>query len=317
MADEDLHLCLYVCYGLHSYGIDGIDDSWEWEPSIVSLRTGLERRFEEALREGIDDSSLPEPGELETWLGALAAEGLRDRQLSSYLASRATLEQFREFVVHRSIYTLHEADPHTLAIPRISGAPKAGLVEVQVDEYGSGHLPNMHSHLFGSTMEGLGLSSEPDAYLDLVPATTLATVNLVWMFALQRRLRAALLGHLALFESTSTAPNRAYGNGLRRLGFGPAVTRYYDEHVEADAAHELIATFDVAGKYGLAHPDETQQIAFGAVALRSVEGRFADELLQRWSRDQSSLLSLIPERTERRADGPAMNLCVPSQSGAS
>ena len=122
-----------------------------------------------------------------------------------------------------------------------------------------------------------------------------------------------LLGHLALFESTSTTPNRAYGNGLRRLGFPPSVTRYYDEHVEADAAHELIATFDVAGKYGLAHPEQIHQVAFGASALRTVEGRFGRELLERWGDGVSSLRS--PGLAQPGAED-AMNLCVPSQSGA-
>ena len=32
--------------------------------------------------------------------------------LSRFLQSRATVDQFREFVIHRSAYQLKEADPH-------------------------------------------------------------------------------------------------------------------------------------------------------------------------------------------------------------
>jgi hypothetical protein len=209
--------------------------------------------------------------------------------LSRFLARDASADQFREFVIHRSIYTLHEADPHTFAIPRLRGAPKAALVEVQADEYGGGVLPKMHARLFATTMQGLGLDPEPDAYLEVVPATTLATVNLVWMLGLQRRLRGAAAGHLALFELTSPIPNRAYGNGLRRLGFGEDVTHYYDEHVEADSVHDMIAAFDLAGGLAAEEPDQIPQIAFGAAALDLMERRFASTLLDAWQEGRSSL----------------------------
>src|ERR687894_167688 len=58
--------------------------------------------------------------------------------LSSYLERDGTLEQFREFAVHRSAYQLKEADPHSWAMPRLGGPPKAAMVEIQADEYGGG-----------------------------------------------------------------------------------------------------------------------------------------------------------------------------------
>jgi Iron-containing redox enzyme len=288
MLDEDLQLFLAVCYGLHSYGIEGVDDCWEWEPSLISQRRLLERRFEGALRETVTVPQL-HPEDLPGWLTDMSREQMSSLPLARFMARRATEEQFREFVIHRSIYTLHEADPHTFAIPRVRGRAKAALVEIQMDEYGSGETQRIHAQMFRSTMKGLGLDPEPDAYLDLVPAATLATSNLVWMFGLQRGTRGALIGHLALFESTSTAPNRAYANGLRRLGFGGDVTAYYDEHVEADAVHETIARFDLVGALISAEPAQAAQVAFGALALREVEGASSGWMLERWSRGESSL----------------------------
>ena len=46
IEDEDLHLALYCCYELHYRGFEGVDDRWEWEPSLLALRAELERRFE-------------------------------------------------------------------------------------------------------------------------------------------------------------------------------------------------------------------------------------------------------------------------------
>ena len=76
---------------------------------------------------------------------------------------------------------------------------------------------------------------------------TLRTVNLMSLFGLHRRLRGAIVGHLALFEMTSAIPNRRYGNGLRRLGLGDDATDFFDEHVTADAVHEAVAAVDLAG----------------------------------------------------------------------
>jgi hypothetical protein len=53
---------------------------------------------------------------------------------------------------------------------------------------------------------------------------TLATNNLISLFCLHRRLRGALLRHLAAYEATSALPNRRYGNGLRRLGYDEGAT---------------------------------------------------------------------------------------------
>lgn len=291
LADEDLQLSLYMCASLGTYGIDGVDDAWEWAIQLVAFRRDLERRFEHALREQVPGERLA-PQDVPAWLVGLSRQG--KGLLTRHLARRASLEEFREFVVHRSIYTRHEADPHTLVIPRLRGAAKAALVEIQADEYGGGDLPRMHAEIFGATMTALGLDPEPDAYLDSVPATTLATVNLVWMLGMHRRLRGAAVGHLALFELTSAVPNRAYGNGLRRLGFDPAVTHYYDEHVEADSVHDMIAAYDLAGALAREEPSQVPQIVFGANALDVLEGRFGDALLASWRGDRSSLRSPLP-----------------------
>ena len=73
---------------------------------------------------------------------------------------------------------------------------------------------------------------------------------------LHRRLRGAIVGHLALFEMTSSIPNRRYADGLRRLGLDDAPRRaFFDEHVEADAVHEEVAAVDLAGGLARQEPE--------------------------------------------------------------
>lgn len=179
---------------------------------------------------------------------------------------------------------------NTWAIPRLTGRAKAALVEIQADEYGSGRKDQMHSALFARTMRGLGLSDSYGAYVDAVPALTLSTMNMMSMFGLNRRLRGAIIGHLAAYEMTSSQPNRRYRNGLRRHGFGQDVTRYSDEHVEADAVHEQIAGRDLAGGLFEAEPHLLEDIYFGARAALALDAMSTTRILAAWESGTSSLL---------------------------
>lgn len=113
-------------------------------------------------------------------------------------------EQLREFLIHKSLYQLREADPHTWAIPRVTGRAKAALVEIQAGDYGGGHPDRMHSAMLARTMRGLGLNESYGGYVDAGPAVSLASVNMMSLFELDRRLRRAIAGHLAMYEMTSS-----------------------------------------------------------------------------------------------------------------
>jgi hypothetical protein len=151
----------------------------------------------------------------------------------------------------------------------------------------------MHSVLFANTMSALGLDPSYGAYVEVLPGITLASVNMLSLFGLHRRRRGALVGHLAAFEMTSSIPNRRYGNALRRLGYGADATRFYDEHVEADAVHENIAAWDLAGGLARAEPELAEDILFGARALLALEARWADHLLDAWRDGRTSLLRAV------------------------
>jgi hypothetical protein len=146
-------------------------------------------------------------------------------------------------------------------------------------------------------MGALGLDNAYGAYLEHLPAATLATVNLMSLCGLHRRLRGAIVGHLALFEMTSSIPNRRYATGLRRLGLdAPAATEFFDEHVEADAVHEAVAAVDLAGGLARQEPALARDILWGASALVAVEGRWAGHLMAAWERGASSLRVPLPAR---------------------
>lgn len=288
LTDDDLHLALYLTYGLHYRSFDGVDPAREWEPDTLAIRTLAESTFERSLREVV---TLPEPVDPDRVGQTLFELEASDEAppLASYLERESTLDEFREFVIHRSAYQLKEADPHSWAIPRLTGAPKAALLEVQFDEYGAGEPERMHSRLFATSMAALDLDNREDFYLDRLPGSTLATVNLMSFFGLHRRCLGAIVGHLAMFEMTSSRPNRSHGNGMRRLGFDENATDFFDEHVEADAVHENIAAYDMAGGLAKRSPRLAGDVLFGAACLRHVENTFAASLIESWAGQGTSL----------------------------
>jgi hypothetical protein len=287
LGSDDLQLALYLCYELHYRSFDGVDAAWEWSPVLLGARAILERAFFGALEDCIPNEQV-DPAAVGDRLFALEADD-QGVSLSRRLELKPDVTQFREFVIHRSLYQLKEADPHSWAIPRLSGAPKAALLEVQSDEYGGGRPERMHSTLFAKTMRALGLDTHENAYLEAVPGSTLATVNLMSGLGLHRDRRGAIVGHLAMFEMTSAIPNRRYGDALRRLGFDDEATDFYDEHVEADSVHENIAAYDLAGGLARSEPELAPDIIFGAKAMLFLEDLFARNLLDSWDEGTTSL----------------------------
>jgi hypothetical protein len=301
LADEDLQLALLMLQELHYRGYAGVEADLEWDGAVVTARRVLERALERDLRAvtraeaGAVLRAVRRPVADEVCAALFdAAAADRGPGLAAHLDRRGTPDQIREFLVHRSVYQLKEADPHSFAIPRLTGRAKAALVEVQADEYGGGRADRMHSALFATTMRALGLDDAEGRYVDHVPAVTLATVTTMSMFGLNRALRGAVAGHLAALEMTSSLPNRRYGNALRRLGAPAEALWFFDEHVEADAVHEQVAGRDLAGGLVEQEPELLPDVVLGAVAGLELDARWAAHVLAAWDAGHSSLRPPAP-----------------------
>ncbi len=294
VEDEDVQLALYLMYELH-YGGLPVDERWEWSGELLGARAILEDGLEQHLRRALSpEGPQPQPEDVPATLFAMAAPGPAAGSVASFVARQASREQVSELLVLRSVSQLKEADPHTWAIPRLRGRAKAALVEIQADEYGGGRLDRMHSALFARCMRALGLCDEPNHYLDRVPATFLASVNVVSMFALHARLRGALCGHLAAVEMTSSLPSRRFVTGLQRLGLGVGATEYFDEHVEADAVHEQVAAHDLCGGLLEQEPALLGDVLLGARVALELDARTGALVMRSWNADVSALRVPVP-----------------------
>ncbi|GAB7184398.1 iron-containing redox enzyme family protein [Kitasatospora sp. Ki12] len=287
---EDHQLALHLCYELHDRGLPGVHPGWEWEPELLSYRRGLERPFLAAVR---TEAEPVRP--LRQALERLLAEPPDGTGPSHYLLAEGARWQAREYLVHRSVYHLKEADPQLWMLPRLHGPAQAVLMTVAYDEYGAGRPDRAHHLLFARMMADFGLDPEYRHYLDLVPAPALAVVNLMTLFGLHRALRGAAVGHFATVEITSSPGSARLAAALQRLGAGPDGTLFYREHIEADAVHEQLVRRGVIEELIATEPELEADIAFGIAAAEVVDGRFADHLLGRWRAGRTSLRSPLPD----------------------
>lgn len=291
LADDDAQITLWALYELSYRGFDDVDERHEWSPELLTTRREVEDVFEQALRDLTRDSveRAVEAGSIVEQLLAVI-DDVDDPGLALFLQREATEEQFREFLVHRSVYHLKESDPHSWALPRLEGAAKVALAELQYDELGAGRPDRLHSALFARALDGADLDPSYGAYVDVVPAPTLAVSNAMSFFGLHRRMRGAIMGHLAAFESTSSLPCRRYSAGAERLGFDERVRDYFDEHVEADAVHELLALRSICQRLVEQEPALGQDVLTGAAACVQLDALAGRPMIETWQQGRSSLL---------------------------
>jgi hypothetical protein len=294
---EDLSLALYTCYELHYRGFDGVDSLWEWEPELLRLRAAMERVFLTALRGDINGGKTGRGGDVRAALDAVLVEPIPGNGVSHYLRDVAQWWQMREYIVHRSVYHLKEADPHAWVIPRLQGQAKASLVAVEFDEFGGGRGERVHAQLYADLMAAAGLSPAYLHYLDDVPGPAIAIVNMMSMFGLHRRLRGAMIGHFAVAEVTSAPSARRIAQALQRLGAPAACTHFFTEHVEADSVHEQVLRRDVIGDLLRREPHLAADVVFGISATELLEARLAQHLLNTWHSGTTSLHRSLPEHS--------------------
>lgn len=291
LTDGDFQLALWLLYELHYGDLPGVAPELEWDPVLLGLRGELEARFEEALRLLAEPAQLSETAQPAASPSVAVTDALRAMtasadpgRLARHLAREATRDEYVDYLAQRAVYHLRESDPQSFLLPRVGGAAKTALAELQYDEYGAGRPERLHSRIYAQGLDDLQLPTDVLAYVADAEPTVLCTVNAMSLFCLHRRLRGAALGHLAYFEATSSLPCRFVATGARRLDLPDAVADYYDEHVEADSVHEKVAIDDICGALVAAEPELADDVLFGARACRAVDEITADALFERWER---------------------------------
>ncbi|MDQ2827425.1 MAG: iron-containing redox enzyme family protein, partial [Actinomycetota bacterium] len=280
---------LYLCYELHYRSFDAVDDGLESDPDLLRFRAGMERAFLDALRGAVVGGD-----DVESAIAPLLVVPTAGSGPSWHLFERGDRTQLREYVAHRSLYHLKEADPQAWVIPRLDGQAKASFVTVEHDEYGAGRAERLHARMFAEMMVDLDLDPGYGHYLDVTPGFTLAMVNAMSLFGLHRGLRGALIGQFASVEITSSPGSARLAKAVERLNGGAGAT-FYLEHIEADAVHEQLVRGGVVAGLLATNPELAADVVFGIQVDALLEDRFGDHLLAAWTSGQSSLLAPLSD----------------------
>ncbi len=284
VGDPDAQLALWIIYELHYRGFDGVPADREWDAGLLSLRRAIEGRFEVELRAATNDvvrAVANEGDNSQPLLDQVAADD--SPSAAAFLQRRASREQVLDYLRERSVQQLKESDPQSFVLPRLDGAAKAALAELQYDEYGGGRPQRLHATMYGDALEAAGLDRSYGAYIDEVSGLSLTGCNVMTLFGLNRRLRGASMGHLAAFEASSSVPSRKIAAGVERVGLPDAVAAYFHEHVEADAVHEHVACKDICGALVAEDPALREDVLFGAASSLYVDALSGSDLLNRWT----------------------------------
>lgn len=292
LEDDDLQVVLWASYQLHYAGFDDAGEGrHEWDPGLLGLRAKIEEQLEACLRETTAErisSAREVADEVPDQLFAMAKEA-GGPSLAAYLHRDAERAEFDEFLIHRSLSQLKESDPAAWVLPRLRSGPKAVLAELLYDEFGGGRPDHVHSVLYADAMRAAGLDDRLGAYVDRVPAASLALDNVVSFLGLHHRLRGAALGHLAAFEATSSLPSRKLAGGAKRLDYPPEVAAYFDEHVEADAVHEQLAVRGICGALVTEDPSLADDVLLGAATCLELDELWGTRVLEAFEAGHSSL----------------------------
>jgi hypothetical protein len=103
LSDDDFGLALYLCYELNYQGVT--DAGWEWDTDLLRFRRELETAFLSRIRDETVYDRNAAAADVVAALDELVGRP-SGPSLSSHFIESGTLEQFREFCVHRSAYQL-------------------------------------------------------------------------------------------------------------------------------------------------------------------------------------------------------------------
>jgi Iron-containing redox enzyme len=154
-----------------------------------------------------------------------------------YLREQMTFEGYRYLLAITSFDGLIEASRLSRILGGAANEVQATLTKVLLEEYGNGRLSRKHSTFFALMLSELGLSTQPEAYYELVPWEFLASINHNFLLTECKRYFLRYNGGLAYFEVAGPSAYRNYLAAAKRLELSDGAMGYWDLHIKEDERH--------------------------------------------------------------------------------
>ncbi len=225
----------------------------------------LEGAFMEELRGDVTDCAGQAPTDVEgfiAWFEALQQDGPgQGDPLFPWLAEEASVEDFRYYLQQEAAGEAGFDDLVALTQVKVPTSAKMELANNYWDEMGRGNPKGMHGPMLDGVVEELSL--EPA--IETTAWESLALANAMTAMATCRRYAWHSVGALGAIELTAPGRSRAVADGLKRLGFGKEVRRYFDLHAVLDVRHSEDWNAKVLTPLVAEDPSRATAIAEGAL----------------------------------------------------
>ncbi|MGL5873304.1 MAG: iron-containing redox enzyme family protein [Xenococcaceae cyanobacterium] len=214
---------------------------------------------------------------------------------SRYLQEEMTYEGYRYLLAIASFDGLIEASRLSRILGGAANEIQCTLIKVLLEEYGNGRFNRKHSTFFAKMMAELRLSTQPEAYFDLVPWQVLASINHNFLLTECKRYFLRYNGGLAYFEVAGPAIYRNYLAAATRLGLSEGAMGYWELHIKEDERHGQWMMKDVTLPLVDLYPKEAWQIVLGYDQEKLMGDRAGDAMINsiRFGERSEPLVSVI------------------------
>jgi hypothetical protein len=224
-----------------------IEGAWqEWELALLDTETLRHEDVREALVRRAACDVLPAP----------SASGL-------YFRDEVKEVGYRCLLAIASLDGLVEASQLSRTLGGVSNDIHAVMTRLLVEEYGGGRLNRKHSTFFTAMLTELGMKTEPEGYLDLVPWEVLAAINHSFLLSERKRFYLRYVGGLLYTEISVPAAFDNYRAAAERLGMSERARGYWELHIREDERHGQWMLHDVALPLAGKYPIEAWEIVLG------------------------------------------------------
>ncbi|MCY7273239.1 MAG: iron-containing redox enzyme family protein [Phormidesmis sp. CAN_BIN44] len=182
---------------------------------------------------------------------------------ADYVREQMTFEGYRYLLAITSFDGLIEASRLSRILGGAANEVQATLTKVLLEEYGNGRLSRKHSTFFAQMLTELGLSTQPEAYFELVPWEVLASINHNFLLTECKRHFLRYNGGLAYFEVAGPSAYRTYLSAAKRLQLSDGAMGYWDLHIKEDERHGRWMIESVTLPLVKMYPDQAWQILLG------------------------------------------------------
>jgi len=195
---------------------------------------------------------------------------------SRYIREQMTEAGYRLLLAIASFDGLVEGSRLSRILGGAANEVQCMLTRVLMEEYGGGRLARKHSTFFAQMLAEFDLSTEPEAYFDLVPWEVLACANHNFLLTERKRYFLRYNGGLTYFEVAGPAAYRNYLTAAQRLGLSAAAMGYWELHIKEDERHGQWMLQDVALPLAAQYPNDAWELVLGYDQERLLGDRAGD-----------------------------------------